>query len=109
MGDITRYWIEKFNIDNISEIDYIDKLNSKNLKNFKPVDFKEQIRFDRDCYDGDNLENINILGGNIQSGDLLKLFKIQGLLLKFLNVNYFLQVILKKLKKYLNYFLKKEI
>ena len=109
MGNITRYWIEKFNIDNISEIDDIDKLNLKNLKNFKPVDFKEQIGFDRDCYDGDNLENINVLGRNIQSGDLLKLFKIQGLLLKFLNVNYFLQVILKKLIKYLNYFLEKEI
>ena len=26
-GDLTNYWIEKFNIDNISEIDDIDKLN----------------------------------------------------------------------------------
>ena len=40
IGDLTNYWIEKFNIDNISEIDDIDKLNLKNLKNFKPVDFK---------------------------------------------------------------------
>ena len=31
-GDLTNYWIEKFNIDNISEIDDIDKLNLKNFK-----------------------------------------------------------------------------
>ena len=30
-GDLTNYWIEKFNIDDISEIDDIDKLNVKNL------------------------------------------------------------------------------
>ena len=30
-GDITNYWIEKFNIDNISEIYNIDKLNLKNF------------------------------------------------------------------------------
>ena len=34
-GDLTNYWIEKFNIDNISEIDNIDKLNFKNLEKFK--------------------------------------------------------------------------
>ena len=65
IGDLTNYWIEKFNIDNISEIYDINKLNLKNLKNFKPVDFKEQIGFDRDCYDVDNLEKINILGGSV--------------------------------------------
>ena len=32
MNDITRYWIEKFNLDNISEIDNIDKINLKNFK-----------------------------------------------------------------------------
>ena len=61
MGDITNYWIEKFNIDNISEIDDIDKLN---LKNLKPIDFEDQIGFYREGYDGTNdLENIDILGG----------------------------------------------
>ena len=44
-GDLTNYWVEKFNIDNISEIDDIDKLNLKNLKNLKPIDFKDQIGF----------------------------------------------------------------
>ena len=33
MNDITRYWMEKFNVDNISEIDNIDRLNLKNFKN----------------------------------------------------------------------------
>ena len=65
-GDITNYWIKKFNIDNISEIDNIDKLN---LKNLKPIDFEDQVGFHREGYDGTNdLENIAILGGNIQSG-----------------------------------------
>ena len=36
-GDLTNYWIERFNIDNISEIDNIDKLNLKNFKNLKPI------------------------------------------------------------------------
>ena len=44
-GDITNYWIEKFNVDKISEIDNINKLNLKNLKNFKPINFEEQIGF----------------------------------------------------------------
>ena len=75
IGDLTNYWIEKFNIDNISEIDDIDKLNLKNFKNLKPVDFKEQIGFDRNTYDGNNLENIVILGGSIQSGGSIKIIQ----------------------------------
>ena len=68
-GELTNYWIEKFNIDNISEIDDIDKLNLKNFKNLKSIDFKEQIGFDRNTYeDTDDLENIDILGGSVQSG-----------------------------------------
>ena len=73
MGDLTNYWIEKFNIDNISEIDNIDKLNFKNLK---PINFEDQIGFDRNTYDGTNdLENIDILGGSIQSGGSLKIIQ----------------------------------
>ena len=30
-GNLTNFWIEKFNLDNISEIDNIDKLNLKNF------------------------------------------------------------------------------
>ena len=66
-GDLTNYWIERFNIDNISEIDNIDKLNLKNFLNLKPIDFEAQIGFDREGYDGTiDLENINI----ISKGDI---------------------------------------
>ena len=73
---MTNFWIEKFNLDNISEIDNIDKLNFKNLKNLKPIDFTDQIGFDRDTYDGTtDLENIDILGGSIQSGGSIKIIQ----------------------------------
>ena len=75
-GNLTNYWIEKFNIDNISEIDNINKLNLKNLKNLKPVDFTEQIGFERERFDGtDDLENINILGGSIQYAGSIKVIQ----------------------------------
>ena len=54
----------------------------KNLKNFKPVDLKEQIGFDRNTYDGDNLENIDILGGAIQSGGSIKIIQNTRLVIK---------------------------
>ena len=70
-GDLTNFWIEKFNLDNISEIDNIDKLNLKNFKFLKPIDFEDQISLDRDTYDGtDNLENLNIISeGTIEYDD----------------------------------------
>ena len=75
-GDLTNQWIEKFNIDNISEIDNIDKLNFKYFKNLKPIDFGDQIAFHREGFDGTNdLENIDILGGNIQSGASIKIIQ----------------------------------
>ena len=34
----------------------------KNFKNLKPIDFEDQMGFDREGYDGTNgLENINII------------------------------------------------
>ena len=81
-GDITNYWIEKFNIDNISEIDDIDKLNLKNLKNLKPIDFEEQIGFHRNGYEADDPENIDILGGSIQSGGSIKIIQNTRLVVK---------------------------
>ena len=77
-GDLTNYWIEKFNID-ISEIDNIDELN---LKNLKPIDFEDQIGFHREGYDADNLENIDVLGGNIQSGGSIKIIQNTRLVVK---------------------------
>ena len=82
-GDITNYWIEKFNIDNISEMDDIDKLNLKNIKNLKPIDFEDQIGFDREGYDGTNdIENIDILGGSIQSGGSIKIIQNTRIVVK---------------------------
>ena len=81
-GDITNYWIEKFNIDNISEIDDIDKLNLKNFKNLKPINFEDQMGFDRDTYDGDNLEHIDIQGSIQQSGGSIKIIQNTRLVVK---------------------------
>ena len=89
-GDLTNYWIEKFNIDNISEIDNIDKLNFKNFKNLKPIDFKEQIGFDRDCYDVDDLENINILGGSVQYAGSIKVIQNTRFVVKISECQLFL-------------------
>ena len=76
MNDITRYWIEKFNLENISEIDNIDKLNLKNFKNLKEVSFHEQLGSRRDIgYKADDPENIDILGGSIQSGGSIKIIQ----------------------------------
>ena len=83
MNDITRYWIEKFNLENISEIDNIDKLNLKNLKNLEPIDFKSQVGIHRDGYQSNDLENIDIIaGGSVQSGDSLKIIQNTRLIVK---------------------------
>ena len=75
-GDLTNYWIEKFNIDNISEIDNIDKLNFKNFRNLKHINFEDQIGFNRNTYDASNdLENIDIFGGSIQLGGSIKIIQ----------------------------------
>ena len=109
-GDITNYWIEKFNIDNISELDKIDKLNLKSLKNFKPIDSEDQIGFHREGYDGSNdLENIDILRGSIQSGGSIKIIQNTRLVVKISECLLFSAGVFKKLIKYLNYFLKREI
>ena len=60
-GDLTNYWIEKYNINHINEIDDIDKMKMKNFKNLKTTDFDDTIGFDREGYDGDDPENINIM------------------------------------------------
>ena len=46
------------------------------MKNLQPVDFTEQIGFERETFDGtDNLENINILGGGIQYAGSIKVIQ----------------------------------
>ena len=65
---MTNFWIEKFNIDNLSEIDNIDKLNLKNFKNLKCFDFDNNLYgIPVELYDGTiDPENINI----ISEGDI---------------------------------------
>ena len=109
IGDLTNYWIEKFNIDNISEIDDIYKLNLKNLKNFKPVDFKEQIGFDKDCYDVDNLENIDIISGASvqQSGGSINIIQNTRLVVKISECELFSAGDSLEINKILDIFFKK--
>ena len=58
-------------------------MNLKNFKNLKPVDFEDQIGFHREGYDGTNdLENIDILGGNVQSGGYIKIIQNTRLVVK---------------------------
>ena len=83
MNEKTRYWIEKFNIDNISEIDNIDKLNLKNFKNLKPIDLRGQIGIPRDLYQSNDPENIEIIsGGSIQSGGSIRIIQNTRLVVK---------------------------
>ena len=106
-GDLSNYWIEKFKIDNISEIDNIDKLNLKNLKNLKPIDFEDQVGFDRDCYDADNIENINVLGGNIQSGGSIKIIQNTRFVIKISECSLFSAGDFKEINKIPELFFKK--
>ena len=67
--DLTNFWIEKFNIDDMSEIDNIDKLNLKNFKELKRFDFDDLYGRNRNVFDGtpiDDQEQINL----ISEGDI---------------------------------------
>ena len=81
-GDQTNFWIEKFNIDNMTEIDNIDKLNSKNLKNSKCFDFDGDYLDTREqeLYDGtvNDLENINIISEDNIEYDMTQMKIIQN-------------------------------
>ena len=70
-NDLTNFWIEKFNIDNMNEIDNIDKLNLKNFKHLKSFDFDNNNLYgrNRDVFDGTPIdqEEINF----ISEGDIV--------------------------------------
>ena len=109
-GDLTNYWIEKFNTDNISEIDNIDNLNLKNFKSLKPINFENQIGFDRNIYEGDNdLENINIISeGTIEYDDgSIKIIQNTRLVLKISECRLFSAGNSKEIDKILELFFKK--
>ena len=93
-NDLTNFWIEKFNIDDMSEIDNIDKLNFKNFKNLKVFDFDNLYGIDRDVFDGtpiDDLENINIISEDNIEYDVSQIKIIQNtrLLIKLSECNLF--------------------
>ena len=86
--DLTNFWIEKFNIVNLSEIDNIDKLNFKNFKNLKCFDFDNThlIGRQRDIFDGTLIdqEQINIISeGDIEyDASQMKIIQNTRLLIK---------------------------
>ena len=92
-GDLTNFWIEKFNIDNLFEIDNIDRLNLKNFKNLKCFDFDNLYGRLQGVYDGTpiDLENINIISeGDIEYDDSqMKVIQNTRLLIKMSEVQLF--------------------
>ena len=87
-GDLTNFWIEKFNIDDLSEIDNIDKLNLKNFKNLKRFDFRNREGFDGTVVDQ---EQINIISeGDIEyDASQMKIIQNTRLLIKMSECNIF--------------------
>ena len=81
-GDLTNFWIEKFNINNMTEIDNIDKLNLKNFKHLKCFDFDGDYLDTRpqELYDGtvNDLENINIISEDNIGYDVAQMKIIQN-------------------------------
>ena len=94
-GDLTNFWIEKFNINNMSEIDDIEKLNLKNFKHLKCFNFDDDYLDTRaqELYDGtvDDLENINIISeDNIEyDASQMKIIQNTRLLIKLSECNLF--------------------
>ena len=85
MNDIIRYWIEKFNLDDISEIDNIDKLNLKNFLNLKETSFYDELGSRRDIgYEAD------VLGGSVQPGGSIKIIQNTRFIVKISECQLFL-------------------
>ena len=91
--DLTNFWIEKFNIDNMNEIDNIDKLNLKNFKHLKSFDFDNLYGRNRDVFDGTPIdqEQINIISeDNIEyDASQMKIIQNTRLLIKLSECNIF--------------------
>ena len=106
--NLTNFWIEKFNIDNMNEIDNIDKLNLKNFKELKCFDFdsdyldaREQKLFDGTPIDQ---EEINILSNNNESGNQIKTIQNTRLLIKMSECQLFSAGSLSEINKIPNIF-----
>ena len=110
--NLTNFWIEKFNIDNMNEIDNIDKLNLKNFKELKCFDFdsdyldaREQKLFDGTPIDQ---EEINILSNNNESGNQIKTIQNTRLLIKMSECQLFSAGSLSEINKIPNIFFEKK-
>ena len=91
--DLTRFWVEKFNIDNMNEIDNIEKLNLKDFKNLKVFDFDNLYGMERNVFDGTPIdqEQINIISEDNLEYDITQIRIIQNtrLLIKLSECNLF--------------------
>ena len=92
-NDLTNFWIERFNIDNMNEIDNIEKLNLKNFKNLKVFDFDNLYGMERNVFDGTPIdqEQINIISEDNLEYDASQMRIIQNtrLLIKLSECNLF--------------------
>ena len=89
---MVNFWIEKFNLENISDIDNIDKLNFKIFKNLKCFNFEDLFGQNQEGYDGTvDLENINIISeGDIEyDASQMKIIQNTRLLIKLSEVQIF--------------------
>ena len=111
-GDLTNFWIEKFNIDNMTEIDNIDKLNLKDFKELKCFDFDGDYLDTREqeLYDGNPIdqEDINIISDNIESGNQIKIIQNTRLLIKLSECNIFSAGDMSEINKIPNIFFEKK-
>ena len=108
-GDLTNYWIEKYSIDHIDEIDDINKMKLKNFKNLKTTDFDDIIGFDREGFNADDPENINIISNGDIEYDSSNLSVIQNtrLVVKLSEYNAFSGGSLKEIEQIPEIFFKK--
>ena len=113
-NDLTSFWIEKFNINNMNEIDNRDKLNLKDFKNLKCFDFNDDNLYgrDRDVFDGTPIdqEQINIISeGDIEyDASQMKIIQNTRMLIKMSECNIFSAGDSKEINKIPDMFFKKK-
>ena len=110
--NLTNFWIEKFNIDSMTEIDNIDKLNLKNFKELKCFDFDSYYLDTREqeLYDGTPIdqEEIDIISNNNESGNQIKIIQNTRLLIKLSECQLFSAGSLSEINKIPNIFFEKK-
>ena len=110
--NLTDFWIERFNIDSMTEIDNIDKLNLKDFKQLKCFDFDSDYLDTREqeLYDGTPIdqEEINILSNNDESGNQIKTIQNTRLLIKMSECQIFSAGSLSEINKIPNIFFEKK-